>query len=202
MACEVNGMSDARIGEALIKEVIEEELKDMPPGEVPPLTPLAAGVENEQEQRLVTQLANMVCIIGDRVAGDQELRDVIDGIAVSSGSKRDNFKMVADKVFEHGITWERIAVLFYVAGKLAVKMVEAHLPESVMQILRWTVDFFKKHLLAWIRDQGGWIYSFPELAQLSVQSVSMMSAHSYGLVLIFVAGLAIGSIITWRLSRN
>ncbi|KAF3845771.1 hypothetical protein F7725_002849 [Dissostichus mawsoni] len=155
MACEVNGMSDARIGEALIKEVIEEELKDMPSEEVPPFTPLAARVESEQEQKLVTQLANMVIIIGDR---------------------RDNFKKVADKVFEHGITWERIAVLFY--------MVEAHLPESVMEILRWT------------------IYSFPELAQSSMQSVSTMSTHNYGLVLIFVAGLAIGSIITWRLSRN
>ncbi|XP_033969635.1 apoptosis regulator BAX-like isoform X2 [Trematomus bernacchii] len=199
MACEVN---DARIGEALIKEVIEEELKDVPSEEVPPFSPLAARVESEQEQKLVTQLAKMVCIIGDRVAGDQELRDVIDGIAVSSGSKRDNFKKVADKVFEHGITWERIAVLFYVAGKLAVKMVEAHLPESVNKILRWTVDFFKNNLLAWIRDQGGWIYSFPELAQSSMQSVSTMSAHSYGLVLIFVAGLAVGSIITWRLSRN
>ncbi|KAL3053086.1 hypothetical protein OYC64_005586 [Pagothenia borchgrevinki] len=202
MACEVNGMSDARIGEALIKEVIEEELKDVPSEEVPPFSPLAARVESEQEQKLVTHLAKMVCIIGDRVAGDQELRDVIDGIAVSSGSKLDNFKKVADKVFEHGITWERIAVLFYVAGKLAVKMVEAHLPESVMKILRWTVDFFKNNLLAWIRDQGGWIYSFPELAQSSMQSVSTMSAHSYGLVLIFVAGLAVGSIITWRLSRN
>lgn len=40
----------------------------------------------------------------------------------SSGSKWDRFKDVADKVFEHGITWERIAVLFYVAGKLAVKV--------------------------------------------------------------------------------
>lgn len=29
---------------------------------------------------------------------------------------------MADRVFEQGITWERIAVLFYVAGKLAVKV--------------------------------------------------------------------------------
>ncbi|KAK5855648.1 hypothetical protein PBY51_007306 [Eleginops maclovinus] len=202
MACEVNGNSDARIGEALIKEVIEEELKDVPSEDVPPLTPLAATVESEQERKLVTQLAKMVCIIGDLVQGDQELRDVIDGVARSSGSKWDNFQKVADKVFEHGITWERIAVLFYVAGKLAVKMVEAHLPETVREILMWTVEFFKKNLLGWIRDHGGWINSFSELAKSSVQSVSTMSAHSYGLVLIFVAGLAIGSIITWRLSRN
>ena len=47
----------------------------MPSEEVPPFSPLAARVESEQEQKLVTQLAKMVCIIGDRVAGDQELRE-------------------------------------------------------------------------------------------------------------------------------
>lgn len=46
----------------------------------------------------------------------------IDGVACCSGSKWDRFKDVADKVFHHGITWERIAVLFYVAGKLAVRV--------------------------------------------------------------------------------
>ncbi len=46
----------------------------------------------------------------------------IDGVARCPGSKWDRFKEVADKVFEHGITWERIAVLFYVAGKLAVRV--------------------------------------------------------------------------------
>lgn len=43
-------------------------------------------------------------------------------MARDSQSKWDKFKKVADKVFEHGITWERIAVLIYVAGKLAVKV--------------------------------------------------------------------------------
>lgn len=47
---------------------------------------------------------------------------VIDGVASGSGSKSENFRRVADKVFEDGITWERIAVLIYVAGRLAVKV--------------------------------------------------------------------------------
>ncbi|XP_054463270.1 apoptosis regulator BAX-like [Anoplopoma fimbria] len=202
MACEGNGMSDARIGEALIKEVIEEELRDASSEDVPPLTPLAVEVKTEQEQKIVTQLGKMIRVIGDRVRDDKEFQDAIDGVACFSGSKWDRFKEVADKVFEHGITWERIAVLFYVAGKLAVRMVEAHLPQSVREILMWTVDFFRNNLLAWIREHGGWINSFSDLAVASMQSVSSLSSHSYGLALIFVAGLALGSVITWRLTRQ
>ncbi|XP_059204159.1 apoptosis regulator BAX-like [Centropristis striata] len=203
MSCEGNGMSDARIGEALIKEVIEEELKSVDSEDVPPLTPMATGVQTEQERKVVDQLAKMVLIIGDRVQHDQELKDAIDGIAhCSCGSKWDNFKEVANKVFEHGISWQNIAVLFYVAGKLAVKMVEAHLPQSVKEIMKWTVDFFRNNLLGWIREHGGWINSFAELAVGSVQSVSSLSGQRFGLVLIFFAGLALGSVITWRLTKR
>ncbi|KAM8845146.1 apoptosis regulator BAX-like [Spinachia spinachia] len=202
MACEGNGMLDARIGEALIKEVIEEELKDASSEDVPPLTPLGMELKTQQEQQMVTQLGKMIRIIGDRVRDDQEFQDAIDGVACSSNSKWDRFKQVADKVFEHGITWERIAVLFYVAGKLAVRMVEAHLPQSVREILKWTVDFFRNNLLGWIREHGGWINSFSELAVASVQSVSSMSPHSYGFVLIFIAGLTLGSVLTWRLTKR
>ncbi|XP_074553474.1 apoptosis regulator BAX-like isoform X1 [Halichoeres trimaculatus] len=156
MACDGNGMSDERIGEALIKEVIQEELKDVPLGEVPPLTPHVVEVQTAQEQKIVTQLGIMVRIIGDRVKDDREFQDAIDGVAFCPGSKWERFKQVADKVFEHGITWERIAVLFYVAGKLALKLVEAHLPQSVREIIQWTMDFFRNNLLGWIREHGGW----------------------------------------------
>ncbi|TMS14948.1 Apoptosis regulator BAX, partial [Larimichthys crocea] len=200
MACEGNGISDERIGEALIKEVIKEELKDVS-SDCPPLTPLAVEVKTAQEQKIVTQLGIMIRIIGDRVKDDKEFQDAIDGVACCPGSKWDRFKEVAAKVFQHGINWERIAVLFYVAGKLAVRLVEAHLPQSVTDILKWTVDFFKKNLLGWIREHGGWINSFSDLAVASMQGVSSLSSHSYGLIFIFVAGLAIGSFITWRMTK-
>lgn len=58
----------------------------------------------------------------------------IDGVARCSGPKWDRFMEVADKVFEHGITWEKIAVLFYVAGKLAVKVGLVPLMPFVSQI--------------------------------------------------------------------
>lgn len=51
-------------------------------------------------------------------------RSAIDGVACFPGSRWERFKEVASRVFEQGITWERIAVLFYVAGKLAVKVTE------------------------------------------------------------------------------
>lgn len=46
----------------------------------------------------------------------------VDGVACLPGSRLERFNEVASRVFEHGITWERIAVLFYVAAKLAVKV--------------------------------------------------------------------------------
>ncbi|XP_019714207.1 apoptosis regulator BAX-like isoform X1 [Hippocampus comes] len=201
MACEGNGISDERIGEALIKEVIEEELKDVPSEDIPPLTPLAVEVRSSQEQKIVTQLGKMIRIIGDRVKEDKEFQDAIDGVGCVEGSKWENFKRVADKVFEQGITWERIAVLFYVAGRLAFKMVEAHLPQSVKEILIWTVDFFRNNLLSWIREHGGWINSFSELATSSMRTVGLNS-QLYSLVIIFCGGLAVGSFITWKLTRH
>ncbi|KAM9785316.1 apoptosis regulator BAX-like isoform X2 [Syngnathus typhle] len=201
MACEGNGISDQRIGEALIKEVIEEELKDVPAEDIPPLTPLAVEIENTQEKKLVTQLGKIIRIVGDKVKHDKELQDAIDGLTYLDGSMWENFKKVANKVIEQGITWESIAVLFYVAGKLALKMVEAHLPQSVREILNWTVDYFRTYLLGWIREHGGWINSFSELATTSMQNVGFNRPH-YSVVLIFCSGLLIGSLFTWRVSRG
>ncbi|XP_029015905.1 apoptosis regulator BAX-like [Betta splendens] len=199
MSCEGDALSDERIGEALIQEVIEEELKEVRSEDVPPFTPVAVNRQSDQEQKMVNQLATMVRIIGDKMHSDRAFQDAIDGMVQISDSKWDRFRQVADKVFEHGITWERIAVLIYVAGRLAVKMVRAHLPQSVRDVLRWTVDYFKNHLLNWVQSNGGWISSFSVLAAVSMQRVSSIS--SYGLVLVFVAGVGLGSIVTWRMTR-
>ncbi|XP_033973415.1 apoptosis regulator BAX-like [Trematomus bernacchii] len=216
MACEGD---DERIGEALIREVINAELKALPSQDVPPLTTPTAEVENELQQKVVDELAKITITIGDHLY-NKKLQDSIDAVARSSGSKWDMFKKVVVKVFKDGITWEKIIMLCYIAGKLAVKvvclladdqngfsqMVVTHLPESLMEIQRWTVDFFKNNLLVWIQEHGGWINSFSELAQSSMQRVSTMSTHTYRLVgigiLIFIAGLAIGRNFPGRLSRN
>ncbi|XP_056143722.1 apoptosis regulator BAX-like [Lampris incognitus] len=199
MACEGN---DERIGEALIKEVIEEELKEVPSEEVPAFTPLTKEVKTEQEKKIVVQLGAMIRIIGDRVKDDREFQDAIDGMASGPGCMSTKFGQLVNKVFDHGqITWERIAVLFYVAGRMAVRLVEANLPQSVPEILRWILNYFRTTLLGWIRDHGGWINSFSALACAPMNRVSTMNSHTSGFIIIFIAGVALGSIITWKLAK-
>lgn len=57
----------------------------------------------------------------------------IDGVARGGGSRWESFKEVAEKVLHDGITWERIAVLFYVAGRLAVRVGPE--PEPLIHVL-------------------------------------------------------------------
>ncbi|XP_068192699.1 apoptosis regulator BAX-like [Antennarius striatus] len=201
MAAEGNGsgMSDQRIGEALIREVIQEELRGSHSQNIPPLTPVQ--VTTMQERNMVDQLTKMVRIIGDRVKDDQELQDIIDGVAACPNSVTDRFREVANNVLQEGISWEYISVLFYVAGKLAVKVVEAFLPNLVKDLLKCAVEFFRNNLLNWVREHGGWINSFSELAVASMQRVTRMNSHSCGLVLTFIAGLAIGGFISWRMTK-
>lgn len=203
MASEANGTSDERIGEALIKEVMEEELKDVSAEDVPPFTPLAHDVQSEQERKIVTQLGEMIRIIGDKVKDDKQFQDAIDGMASGPGSPQVKFSQLVNKVFESGqITWERIAVLFYVVGRMAVRMVQAHLPQLVKDILKWTLEVFRTRLLGWVREHGGWINSFSELARCQVERMASMSSQTSVLLLIFIVGLTLGSFITWRVARR
>lgn len=44
--------------------------------DVPPITPyLAVQVKSEHEQKMVTQLARMIRIVGDRVEEDKEFQE-------------------------------------------------------------------------------------------------------------------------------
>ena len=55
--------------------VIQEELKDVPSEEIPPFTPLTAEVKTAQEQKVVTQLATMIRIVGDQVKDDKVFQE-------------------------------------------------------------------------------------------------------------------------------
>ncbi|XP_068605971.1 apoptosis regulator BAX-like [Brachionichthys hirsutus] len=195
MAAEGSGTSDERIGEELIRRVIRG-------GDSPPLIPTGMEVSTVHERKIVDQLTKMVLIIGDRVKDDQELKDAIDGVAACPSAVRDRFMEVAKNVFEKEISWENILVLFYVASRLAVKVVQAHFPNLVKDILKMTLDFFRRDLLGWIQAHGGWISSFSELAGASMRGVSSIQSRSYGLALTFIAGLVIGSFVSWRISKG
>lgn len=57
-----------------IVRVIEEELRGLE--DVPPITPyLAVQVRSEHEQKVVTQLAKMIKIVGDEVKNHQEFQE-------------------------------------------------------------------------------------------------------------------------------
>lgn len=206
MAAEASGTGsgspDARIGESLIKEVIEGELRAVPSEHVPPLNPLVHQVQTEQEKMMVDQLAKLTKLIGDKLRDDVEFKqfnDTIDNLVKIPGCKLDQFQQVTFQVFEDSITWERIILLFYAAGRLAVKLVEFSLPSAVWEIAKWIVDFFRKRLLGWIHAHGGWMNSFSELAAVPLRSVR--SGPVYGVVL-FMAGLALGCVITCRMHRH
>ncbi|XP_062304741.1 BCL2 associated X, apoptosis regulator b [Osmerus eperlanus] len=203
MACERT--SDERIGEFVIKKVFQEQLKEVSLEEAVPLSlSETPEVKNEEEQKMVVQLATMVRIIGDKVKDDQELIDAIDGLVASGKeSNQRNYWQMVKLVFEDGqITWERIAVLFYVAGRMAVKMVEANLSPLVLDILKWTVDYFRSKLLSWVKQHGGWINSFSELARCQMERMSSMTTKSHGFLLIFLVGIAVGSLITWTVEKR
>ncbi|KAM4634436.1 apoptosis regulator BAX-like [Polymixia lowei] len=200
---EFDGTSDERIGESLIKEVFQEELKEVSLEQVPPFAPVINEVQNEDERKILKQLGIMVRIVGDAVKQDQAFQDAIDAMPCSTSSSSNNFSELVNIVFEDGlITWERIAVLFYIAGKLAKRMVLALIPQSVMDIFKWTVNYFRSTLLRWVCDHGGWISSFSDLARVPMQNMSSMSSRPFCLFIIFVTGLTLGSFITWKFVRR
>ncbi|XP_029542571.1 apoptosis regulator BAX-like isoform X1 [Oncorhynchus nerka] len=203
MACVET--SDDRVGEVLLKRVMQEQLDEVLSSQVPVVVSAETQeLESEQEQKMVLQLAVMIRTIGDAFKENRELDDnsVIDGMVGQMTSKTSYWNLV-EKVFEDGqITWERIAVLFYVAGRIAVKVVIAHLPELVKDILKWTLEYFRSKLLDWIQKHGGWMNSFAALARVQVERISSMSARSSGLILVFLGGVIIGSVITWKLARR
>uniref|UniRef100_A0A8C6WRU0 Bcl-2 Bcl-2 homology region 1-3 domain-containing protein n=1 Tax=Neogobius melanostomus TaxID=47308 RepID=A0A8C6WRU0_9GOBI len=202
MDCGGNSLSDERIGEALIKEVMEEELKDVATEDVPSLSPLVHQGQTDQEKIIVYQVSKLIKTIGNKLQDDveyQQFNDSIDNLARIPGCKWDQFKQVAYKVFEDQITWERIALLFIAAGRLAVRLVEARLPQTILEFAKWVMDFFRQRLLGWIRNHGGWISSFSELAIAPLRAVSR--GPVYG-VLLFVAGLTLGCLVTQRLMQH
>ncbi|XP_066498300.1 apoptosis regulator BAX-like isoform X1 [Hoplias malabaricus] len=155
MTCE--GTSDDLIGEALLIGVVEDQVKNATTEvDISSLSlPKPKPITNSQDQRLVEQLADTIRVIGDRLDQDQRFNDMIDGL-VCVADKSSFWKLV-EKVFcNEQITWGRIIVLFYSVGKLSVKMVLAHLPAVFTDILNLSLDFFRRKLLQWICNMGGW----------------------------------------------
>ncbi|KAK7930556.1 hypothetical protein WMY93_006951 [Mugilogobius chulae] len=129
--------------------VIQGQLRGLS-DEVPPLP----NQLHEQEQRVVEELVRNLQIFGQNLADSQQR--AIDNTANLPGSAWPTFRFLTARIFQEGISWERISLLFYVAGRVAARMVKARLPHLVVHILQWTVEFFLCHLLNWVLRHGGW----------------------------------------------
>lgn len=68
--------------------------------------------------------------MSDLVSLSRLCPSAVDAVVRLPGSKMERFKEMVLKVLQDGISWEKIALLFYVAGKFAVK-VSYLLPFSV-----------------------------------------------------------------------
>ncbi|KAM6957826.1 apoptosis regulator BAX-like [Aplochiton taeniatus] len=170
--------------------------------------PVAQEVQNNQEKKIITQIAEIIGMIGDKMLDDQELNNAIDKV-----TSCDNVEMpkrfwgVVSEMFSDGeINWGRIAVVIYMAGRVAVKLIEDKLiklvegqfPPIVGELLKQMVSFFKARLLCWVQENGGWINCFSALAN----RLSSMDTQPSCLLLLLLFSLPIVSIITWRVARG
>ncbi|KAL6476614.1 hypothetical protein MHYP_G00151130 [Metynnis hypsauchen] len=204
MACE--GTNDDLIGEALLIGVVEDQVRNVTT-EVDTsslVLPKSQPIANAQDQRLLKQLALTMRVIGDQLDQDPQFNNMIDGLG--RVADKNSFWKLVERVFsDDEINWGRIIVLFYSIGKLSAKMVLAHLPAVFTDIVTLSLDYFRKKLLQWICNMGGWINSISAVTRFSIEQFSASSLCSIppsaGLVLVFITGVLLGGIIMWRLNR-
>ncbi|XP_042564790.1 apoptosis regulator BAX-like [Clupea harengus] len=209
MACEANA-NDEQITEAIMMSVVKDELKEVPTEQVPTLP--EPKHFNAKDQNLTSQLAQTIKIIGDDLVKHKPLNDTIDGFAkkiLNNPQEQGAYQKLVTQLFADGnINWGRIVVLFYTVGKLAKKMLLAHLPETVTEMISWTLNYFKKNILGWVLKMGGWICSIASIACFRIESVPALnspehsSASAIG-VTCFVGGIVLGGcIVLWLTGRT
>ncbi|XP_026870511.2 BCL2 associated X, apoptosis regulator b [Electrophorus electricus] len=204
MSCE--GTTDDQIGEAVLIGVIKDQVRHITcEGNIPPLRlPDMKPITNENDQMLVDQIAETIRVIGDRLDQDPRFNDMMDGLG--RVADKSCFWKLVENVFSNGqINWGRIIVLFYSVGKLSAKMVLARLPAVVSDILSLCLDFFRRKLLDWICNMGGWINSISELARFAIEQVSTSSIRtispSVALGLVFISGSTSGDAHQLEMNR-
>ncbi|XP_023654401.1 apoptosis regulator BAX-like [Paramormyrops kingsleyae] len=167
-----------------LRGIVEDQL----PGE--PVNEVLRGLlpEHDVEDEAVNQVAKQVRRIAKDLEKDTLLQQSID---VLRKVCKDSFMKIVEKVIVDGITWEKVIVLLYIAGKFIVKLIKEHLQQSLSDILTWTWDFFKRRVLSWIEQQGGWVSSLSSFSTPAVQYWA-----------IFVCGFLCLGFVLWRADRS
>ena len=113
---------------------------------------------SENQKKVNKDVAHVIRDIGDRLANDASLNNLISQVQVSKDSAFDTFQQVAVQIFSDGVVnWGRIVTLFYFGYKLAVQVIN-EIP-LIKMIIQWVVQFIKEKLAKWIFEQGGWVSS-------------------------------------------
>ncbi|KAK1159678.1 apoptosis regulator BAX-like [Acipenser oxyrinchus oxyrinchus] len=144
------------------------------------------GSQSESQDPEVKEIVRNLIQIGDELNRNAELQYLIDHIQLESA---DLFYVVAERIFENGINWGRVVALFHFAYKLIYKAVTTNCRDIVRKIMGWALNFFRRHVSQWIREQGGW-----ETVQYYFQNLRW---HN---VAIFVAGVLTGALAYWKMT--
>ena len=111
---------------------------------------------SENQKRVNKEVAHVIRDIGDRLANDTTLNNLISQVVVSRDTAFDTFLQVGAQIFNDGkVNWGRIVTLFYFGYKLALQVIN-QIP-LIKMIIGWVCEFIKDRLAKWIFEQGGWV---------------------------------------------
>lgn len=103
---------------------------------------------------LVKDIALSIRIIGDELDGRADVQRLKGRIIQVT---KETFMKIAFEVFADGIyNWGRVVILFLLASAVVLKAIADNSLDTIKDIVGWTLEFIKTHLLDWIRRQGGW----------------------------------------------
>lgn len=130
---------------------------------------LPVPAELDSEQRIINkEVAHAIRDIGDRLASETALNNMISQVVVTKDTAFTTFLQVAKSIFEDGVVnWGRIVTLFYFGYKLAVKVI-LEVP-LIKMIIEWVCKYIKDQLVDWIFKQGGWVSFSMFCRLLSIQ---------------------------------
>ncbi|KPP64214.1 Apoptosis regulator BAX-like [Scleropages formosus] len=142
------------VGTALLKDFIYERVRRHSDGNTATVTRGQLG-GHELCDPNHKQLAQCLQQIGDELDSNVQLQSMIEEVALQPS--KEVFCKVANEIFSDGkFNWGRVVALFYFACRLVIKALVTRLPDIIRTIISWTVDYLRDHVIAWIREQGGW----------------------------------------------
>ena len=162
---EVSGQAPAIVS-TFLSECFRADGKPVPP-EI-----------SENQKQINKDVAHVIRDIGDRLANDASLNNLISQVVVTKDTAFDTFVQVGSQIFKDGIVnWGRIVTLFYFGYKLAVQVI-SQIP-LIKMIIEWVCQFIKDRLAKWIFEQGGWVRMSDKHEKWMKLFISLLHSTSY-----------------------